>query len=627
MVRLLGYLVHRMGTELAERFAAIGGEFSARIYHSMWIESFLNNSSNSARFFRKHPSEAKASLLLQALLARLKSCPDTKLPLQVPERVFPHPVDSCPDTSRPLAEFFRSLPASPAPGCGPGGPHDNRPGGRRYLFADALLILAAAALCAAPAGAQYVGQAAKSDNAPELRSVAVLEWIGDDQLHPSRSRIIPITVFDGHDLQDGGIYLARPQPLALDHEVEYQLKQDGKSTGLFIVYGAADDNGSWVGYGKLQPMPKPKPPKPLNAHDFSVDDTPSDQPVLHRKHSAGDAGSSSDSAGSGNPAEAPDPDRPTLHKGPGADSGSGSDTASNSGSNSSSGPAADPDRPTLHKGPDSGDSSAAGAGSDANDTSDPDRPKLTKKKTSGSGDDDGSVSSVDTTDPNRPKLQRGQVSYGGGDLSASTPTLKGLPPEMHQAVAVSDARNTHDHPWDYSWANPDDEQKYKTQLEDLARTALGLTPPPAPAPAKKTAAKTATHKSAKAAPAPPAEPAPLEDEQYRVFELAYSSGATMVLSAHTAGTGAQEKFVTLVAQPDLYGNLTVLMKNTTDGAHLDVMPQMHLIDAVDAMADNRGELLFELRGTAGRQFALYRVLRGQVTKLFVSGGSDMNASN
>lgn len=483
-----------------------------------------------------------------------------------------------------------------------------------------LLAAAAAALCAVPARAQYVGQATKTDSAADLRAVAVLEWIGDDQLHPSRSRIIPVTVFDGHDLQDAGIYLARPQPLALDHEVEYQLKQDGKSTGLFIIYGAADENGSWVGYGKLQPMPKPKPPKPLNAHDFSVDDTPSDQPVLHRKHSASGSGSSSDSAGSGNPAEAPDPDRPTLHKGPASDSGSGSATDTSAGA----APAADPDRPTMHKSPDSADSSAASAGSN---TSDPDRPKLTKKKASGSGDDDGSVSSVDTTDPNRPKLQRGQVSYGGGDLSASTPTLKGLPPEMHQAVAVSDAHNTPDHPWDYSWANPDDEQKYKAQLEDLARTALGLTPPPAPAPAKKTAAKTTLHKSAKTTPAPPAEPAPLEDEQYRVLELAYSSGATMVLSAHTAGTGAQEKFVTLVAQPDLYGNLLVLMKNTTDGAHLDVSPQMHLIDAVDAMADNRGELLFELRGATGRQFALYRVLRGQVTRLFVSGGSDMSASN
>jgi hypothetical protein len=92
----------------------------------------------------------------------------------------------------------------------------------------------------------------------------------------------------------------------------------------------------------------------------------------------------------------------------------------------------------------------------------------------------------------------------------------------------------------------------------------------------------------------------------------------MVLSAHTSGTGAQEKSVTLVAQPDLYGNVAVLIKNVTDAAHLDDTPRMRLVDAVDALADNRGDLLFELRGSTQRQFALYRVLRGDATRIFVS---------
>ena len=91
-----------------------------------------------------------------------------------------------------------------------------------------------------------------------------------------------------------------------------------------------------------------------------------------------------------------------------------------------------------------------------------------------------------------------------------------------------------------------------------------------------------------------------------------------MFSAHTAGTGADQKFVTLIAQPDLYGGLVVLLKNVTNGANLDVTPRMRLIDAVDALADNRGELLFELRGQSQRQFALYRVLRGEATKIFTS---------
>ena len=64
--------------------------------------------------------------------------------------------------------------------------------------------------------------------------------------------------------------------------------------------------------------------------------------------------------------------------------------------------------------------------------------------------------------------------------------------------------------------------------------------------------------------------------------------------------------------------MLVLFKSVTDGAHLDEAPRMRLVDAVDAMADNRGELLFELRGKTQRQFALYRVLRGEATRLFVT---------
>ena len=67
----------------------------------------------------------------------------------------------------------------------------------------------------------------------------------------------------------------------------------------------------------------------------------------------------------------------------------------------------------------------------------------------------------------------------------------------------------------------------KSALEDIARNALGLNPPPPPA---RSATKTASaRQNAKPRPPPPAPPAPLLDEQFRVFELAYGSGATMVL--------------------------------------------------------------------------------------------------
>jgi hypothetical protein len=183
---------------------------------------------------------------------------------------------------------------------------------------------------------------------------------------------------------------------------------------------------------------------------------------------------------------------------------------------------------------------------------------------------------------------------------------------MKQTVAVSDAIDRPEHPWNYAWANPDDEAKMKAAVEDLARTALGLNPPPAPKPKPKSVPARRSSK-----PVTPLAPAPLLDEQFRVFQLAYDAGATLVLSAHTDGSGATEKFVTLVAQPDLYGGVVVLVKNVTDAASLDLTPSMHLVDAVDAEADNRGELLFELRGATERQFALYRVLRGDARRIFL----------
>ncbi|MGA3082973.1 MAG: hypothetical protein ABSD44_16605, partial [Terracidiphilus sp.] len=269
------------------------------------------------------------------------------------------------------------------------------------------------------------------------------------------------------------------------------------------------------------------------------------------------------------------------------------------------------DQPTLHR-KDSPDTTASGSAP----PDDPDRPVLKKSKKK-QPEDVGQVDSVsDVTDPDRPLLKRGKSSGSGAEV---VPTLVGLPAEMEQTVAVSDAKSRPEHPWSFSWANADDETRMQSALEAIARDALGQNPPPPPSPSRKT-----THKSAKPAPPPP-QPAPLLDEQFRVFELAYGSGATLVLSARADGSPdhdpSKQKFVTLIAQPDLYGNALVLLKSVTDSAHLDETPRMRLIDAVDAMADNRGELLFEMRGATQRQFVLYRVMRGRAEKLFVTGGS------
>ncbi len=466
-----------------------------------------------------------------------------------------------------------------------------------------------------PAFAQYSVAVTKKTTTPQLRAVAVLEWTGEAG-KPKACRIVPITIFDGEKLNDAGIYLARPEPMAIAGEVEYQLKDNGRTIGLFDIKNTGQEQGSWVGYGEWKAVPPPAPAFAAKAPDI-IDPDSDDKPVLHRKKHADDppaansgsapgtptsAAGSSGSASAKAPAAPEDPDRPKLHK---------KDESSSSNKPSSS--STDADEPTLHKGTDN-----AGSSDSANAPTDPDRPKLKKPKEKPAEDVSRSESMPHVTDPDRPRLQRGKSN---ADSLKVVPSLMGLPEDMQQAVAVSDAQNHPDHAWAYSWANAGDEGKMKAQLEDMARTALGLTATPPP-PAPKTAPHRAGVTAKKAAqPAPQPSPAPaLQDEQFRVFELSYGSSATLVLTADTGGPLAHEKFVTLVAQPDIYGNLLILLKNVTDGAHLDDTPHMRIVDAVDALADNRGELLFELRGETSRQFALYRILRGRADKMFVSGG-------
>jgi len=293
-------------------------------------------------------------------------------------------------------------------------------------------------LVASTALAQYPGQVEKkSKDEPTLRAVAVLEWTGDLN-KPKKSRLVPVTIYDGQTLHDASIYMARPHPMALAGEVEYELQRNGAPIGLFDIKNAAQEMGMWVGYGSWKAMPSAKAGTPKQIVDTGFDAN-DDKPLLHREHS--DAPSKKDSTVS---ASAPDPDRPTLHK-PKEDDAS-----------ASSAPAPDPDRPTIRKQktvPDDGG------------------PVLSKRKTES---EDGEQSTF--TDPDRPRLMRGKQSGSGVDV---LPSLLGFPPEMQQAVAVSDSKTRPEHTWEYKWANSDDEDKMKAAMEEVARTALGLATAPA----------------------------------------------------------------------------------------------------------------------------------------------------
>ena len=206
-------------------------------------------------------------------------------------------------------------------------------------------------------------------------------------------------------------------------------------------------------------------------------------------------------------------------------------------------------------------------------------------------------------DPDRPHMKRGQADKD----KAAGKRLVNSPPDMHQVVAVSDATSREPHPFAYTWSSAADEAHAEQKLTASVQAALA--PPPAISPAPKTARGAHVVKAATG-------PA-LRDVHVASFALTYENTPVLVLSART--DDATPRLVTAIAEVDIYGEPRILLTSITDPEHLGDTPEMHLIDAVDADGSNRASLLFELRGSTDRQFALYRVTRGAAERTFVTG--------
>jgi hypothetical protein len=260
---------------------------------------------------------------------------------------------------------------------------------------------------------------------------------------------------------------------------------------------------------------------------------------------------------------------------------------------------------------------------------DPDRPTLKRhtaedaKKTKSSAGDVATVTAAGSLndDPNRPNLHHGKPT--SSMTEADLPKLTGLPANLHQMVAVSDAVNRDPHPFTLDW---DDEAQHKAILEKMqtmARAQLAAygtnpaTPTQTPAPAvKKTTPTTARPRRPAATPAPQA---PLLDEDLKAYTLSYGGAPTYIYSANTGGTGAALRYVTIVAQADGLGDIKPAIQTVTDATHFNRTPKMQFVDAVDADASNRASLLFELRSQNARQFALYRVIASHPEQIFLTG--------
>jgi hypothetical protein len=237
----------------------------------------------------------------------------------------------------------------------------------------------------------------------------------------------------------------------------------------------------------------------------------------------------------------------------------------------------DPDRPTLrHRDPDE----------EANNAK--------KKKTK----EGGFVTPPNTSlndDPDRPTMHRGVPA--GQVLAAQ---LSGLPPDLHQAVAVSDAAYRDEHIFDREWESSHERSETLTALEALAQPRI--------------AAYIATNKLTALTPTPT-----LANEQLDGYTLSYGGLPTFVYTVESPVAAGGPVYLTLVTQRLPSGELQVALSSITDATHLDRVPWMRPVDVVDADWSHRASLLFELRAQTSRQFALYRLIGPQAEQVFVTG--------
>jgi len=457
------------------------------------------------------------------------------------------------------------------------------------------------------------------------RAVGVYEWTGDLS-KPTAARLVPVTLFIDAHFEDAGVYLARPQPFALQTGIVYEVDQAGKTVGTLNLdyaknivtrHSATDDNpvGAWYGYGTFV-LPKATPTPRLQAsahlpvitstgHD-TVSSDDGDKPHLARR-AGSESGSDTTPSGSSTPAATTTPspsppadsDRPTLSR--------RQDSASNAPASTSPAPtvgADDSDRPTLRH----------------RDPADNAKPKK--------HDDGGAVIPLDTSlnnDPNRPVMRRGKPAG-----AVSVAQLTGVPAELHQAVAISDAVTREEHVFTREWGSSAERAQVLAELGALAQpriqnyiaaNQLALTDPTAkpPAPAAPGPARPRSNVRKATKPTLASPPVPLTNEELNGYELTYGGLPTFVYTEETPLFSGGPVYVTMVAQRLPAGTMQVAFASVTDAAHLDRTPWYRFVDAVDPDGSHRASLLFELRAQSSRQFALYRVITANAEQSFVTG--------
>lgn len=462
------------------------------------------------------------------------------------------------------------------------------------------------------------------------RAIGVVEF-----LPGGGTRLVPVALWYEGKYYDASLYQANPSPLALEPGTVYQALSDGEPAGQFVVNMPKLSNAGWIGDGRWTPhramdaqlaAEAARQPKATAKESKAIftGDADSGPPVLRRPGSEQNSGQSSAPGTSSEPAQASDA-KQAQPPAPAASQPSSSSGASTTTSDSTSG------RPTLRR-PDDEPAPASAptaqpASSQSADDSDPDRPVLKKPSAPPAADiatapktQQASIPSSDENDPDRPVLTRGDqptapkakpkvpVSATSATVASSTAGSKSGPKDTstRSVAAISDAGKYETRPFVYA-TTPERQQQLAQSVAGLALADI----------------RTFADKHASGPKVP--KNAVLKDYDFRFFDLDFSNSATLVLTAKlpmpTAGSKPFVYYATYVAHLDINGEPVKVFSSVTDTTHLDVFPRLELIDALDADANGRGDLLFRQYSDTGVNYGLYRVFPYNMEKVFEGGSS------
>ena len=413
------------------------------------------------------------------------------------------------------------------------------------------------------------------------RAVGLLELAANGKAH-----LIPIAIMSEGKFYDAGAYKAAPVPMALEYRTVYEAVRSGVSQGLFTITGVRQLKTNWIAEGTWLPAGSAPPKTAHSADEKPIMGEEAGPPVLRR------APAEMASTGSKPPESKPQESKPPESKPsetkpsapPPSEPSSPTPSSSTPLESAASPPAEAPappedkDRPVLHRG------------------------KPTKR------------AHANEAPPPTAKVEKTTSKTNSGKPSAQA---IGGASQVQLIPAISDAGGPEPRPYTYD-VKPEEEQKYRKKLLALATEEISTRAKQLGGIAPSSSAASRARKSASTV-----QPS-FDDVQLRLFDLSNTNEPILVLTATahmskvagSAPAGELQYFITLVAHADIYGELRKLFSNVTDTQHLDAIPRMELIDAVDADGDGRAELLFREISDAGTAFNIYRVTGDQLWPLF-----------